>query len=47
MRERREIVGYDVEAVEAWIRDNTEGLQPPFEWVRLEGGHSNLTYSLT
>ena len=47
MRERLEIVGYDVEAVEAWIRDNTEGLQPPFEWVRLEGGHSNLTYSLT
>lgn len=41
-----EIVGYEVAAVEEWIRDNTQGLEPPFEWTRLEGGHSNLTYSL-
>lgn len=40
-------MGYDVPAVEAWIAENCEGLTPPFEWVRLEGGHSNLTYSLT
>ena len=37
-----EIVGYEVAAVEEWIRDNTQGLEPPFEWTRLEGGHSNL-----
>ena len=35
--------GYKVEAVEAWIKDNTE-LVPPLAWTRLEGGHSNLTY---
>ena len=46
MSEGDEIVGYDVAAVEHWIRENTEGLEPPFEWTRLEGGHSNLTYSL-
>lgn len=38
--------GYDVPAVEAWIKDNIATLDPPFEWTRLEGGHSNLTYAL-
>lgn len=38
--------GYDVPAVEAWISDNVESLQPPFVWTQLEGGHSNLTYAL-
>ena len=38
--------GYRVKAVEAWIRENIDGLTPPFEWTRLEGGHSNLTYRL-
>jgi aminoglycoside phosphotransferase (APT) family kinase protein len=42
-----EIMGYDVPAVEAWISENCEGLTPPFVWEQLEGGHSNLTYSLT
>lgn len=42
----REAEGYDVPVVEAWIEANTEGLTPPFEWTRLEGGHSNLTYLL-
>jgi aminoglycoside phosphotransferase (APT) family kinase protein len=46
MSESVEIVGYDVAAVEAWISQNIEGLEPPFEWTRLEGGHSNLTYAL-
>jgi aminoglycoside phosphotransferase (APT) family kinase protein len=41
------IEGYDVPAVETWIAEHCEGLRPPFDWVRLEGGHSNLTYSLT
>ncbi len=38
--------GYRVGAVEAWIKDNIDGLTPPFRWTRLEGGHSNLTYRL-
>ena len=42
----REAEGYDIDAVESWVADNVDGLQPPFEWTRLEGGHSNLTYRL-
>jgi aminoglycoside phosphotransferase (APT) family kinase protein len=42
----RSIPGYDVPAVEAWISANIDGLEPPFVWTRLEGGHSNLTYAL-
>jgi len=38
--------GYDVPAVEAWVKDNIEALSPPFVWTRLLGGHSNLTYRL-
>jgi aminoglycoside phosphotransferase (APT) family kinase protein len=38
--------GYDVPAVEAWIRRNVPALQPPLTWTRLLGGHSNLTYQL-
>jgi len=36
--------GYDVARVEQWIDAHVESLSPPFEWTRLEGGHSNLTY---
>ncbi|SVB37037.1 uncharacterized protein METZ01_LOCUS189891, partial [marine metagenome] len=39
--------GYDVAAVETWIKDTISDLTPPFDWLRLEGGHSNLTYKLT
>ncbi len=39
--------GYDVGAVEDWIKANVDSLKPPFEWTRLLGGHSNLTYALT
>ncbi|MGI9326105.1 MAG: phosphotransferase family protein [Pseudomonadales bacterium] len=38
--------GYQQAAVEAWIADNVEGLTPPLQWTRLEGGHSNLTYQI-
>ena len=41
------IPGYDVARVEAWIGDHIPELAPPFHWLRLEGGHSNLTYKLT
>ena len=39
--------GYEVARVESWIREHVESLEPPFEWLRLEGGHSNLTYRLS
>jgi aminoglycoside phosphotransferase (APT) family kinase protein len=39
--------GYDVAAVETWVAEHVPSLQPPFEWTRLLGGHSNLTYRLT
>jgi aminoglycoside phosphotransferase (APT) family kinase protein len=38
--------GYQVTAVEDWVRANVPQLQPPFQWTRLLGGHSNLTYRL-
>jgi aminoglycoside phosphotransferase (APT) family kinase protein len=38
--------GYGVAEVEAWIAENVQALKPPFEWRRLQGGHSNLTYLL-
>jgi aminoglycoside phosphotransferase (APT) family kinase protein len=38
--------GYKVEAVEAWMEENIPSLTAPFTWIRLEGGHSNLTYKL-
>jgi aminoglycoside phosphotransferase (APT) family kinase protein len=36
--------GYDVPAVEAWIKAHVSALSPPLRWTKLEGGHSNLTY---
>lgn len=39
-----EIPGYDVAAVEAWLSEHAPSIKPPFEWTKLEGGHSNLTY---
>jgi aminoglycoside phosphotransferase (APT) family kinase protein len=38
--------GYEIPAVEDWIGRNIAALEPPFQWTRLEGGHSNLTYKL-
>ncbi len=38
--------GYQVSAVEDWVRAEVPELQPPFRWTRLEGGHSNLTYQI-
>jgi aminoglycoside phosphotransferase (APT) family kinase protein len=46
MTEAGPIIGYDIEKVEAWARDHVTSLTPPFNWTRLEGGHSNLTYML-
>lgn len=46
MSDKRTAEGYDIPAVETWISENIPDLSPPFEWTRLEGGHSNLTYQL-
>lgn len=43
---KRQAEGYDVPAVERWMAEHVAGLQGPFAWTRLEGGHSNLTYRL-
>ncbi|MDH3295757.1 MAG: phosphotransferase family protein [Acidimicrobiia bacterium] len=42
-----DVRGFDVPAAEAWISQHVEGLVGPFQWRRLEGGHSNLTYAVT
>ena len=46
MNETSHIQGYKVHAVEAWIGKNIQELAPPFVWIKLEGGHSNLTFLL-
>jgi aminoglycoside phosphotransferase (APT) family kinase protein len=40
----RMLMGIEQDAVEQWVRANVPDLHPPFEWTRLVGGHSNLTY---
>jgi len=42
----RDVAGYDVAAVEAWVTTRLPQLKAPFEWSRLTGGHSNLTYMI-
>ena len=42
----RDVAGFDLAAVEAWMGAQT-CVTPPCAWRRLEGGHSNLTYELT
>jgi aminoglycoside phosphotransferase (APT) family kinase protein len=39
------VVGFDVETVEAWLRTVSD-VKTPLQWSPLPGGHSNLTYSL-
>lgn len=41
-----QLPGYDVPAVEAWLGEHVPSLRRPLTWTQLEGGHSNLTYSL-
>ena len=40
------VLGIEVDAVESWIAARVPELAPPFRWLRLEGGHSNLTYQI-
>lgn len=44
MKTTEPIAGYDIPAVEAWIRAHVPALKPPLVWTRLQGGHSNLTF---
>ncbi len=39
--------GIDVERVTAWLENNVEGATAPFEFAPIEGGRSNLTYTVT
>ncbi len=36
--------GLDIARVSRWLVDNIAGLNPPFEFLPIEGGRSNLTY---
>jgi len=40
------IEGIRLAATEAWIGAHTSEVAPPFEWKRLTGGTSNLTYAI-
>lgn len=39
--------GIDAAPVSAWLAEHVDGLEPPFEYAMIAGGHSNLTYSVT
>ena len=39
--------GFDLERVVPWLLSKCEWLASPFTWVKLAGGHSNLTYRVT
>ena len=41
------VQGFEIPNVEGWIEQNVSHLKPPFDWKKLEGGHSNLTYMLS
>jgi aminoglycoside phosphotransferase (APT) family kinase protein len=43
---REEIEGIRRAETESWIGANTDAVEPPFEWTRLTGGTSNLTYAI-
>jgi aminoglycoside phosphotransferase (APT) family kinase protein len=39
--------GIDGARVEAWFAENVPGAEPPLDFERIAGGHSNLTYRVT
>lgn len=43
----RDVVGFNIPRVEAWIAEYVPTLQAPLRWTRLLGGHSNLTFQIT
>lgn len=42
-----EVRGIHVDRVSAWLAEHIEGVQPPFRFEGIVGGHSNLTYCVT
>src|SRR4029077_5814071 len=36
--------GIDIAGVTAWCESTIDGVNPPLEFIRIKGGHSNLTY---
>lgn len=44
MTDKKSLPGIERSSMERWIANHTETLAPPLQWIRLEGGHSNLTY---
>jgi aminoglycoside phosphotransferase (APT) family kinase protein len=39
--------GIDGAGLEAWFAENVPGAEPPLDFERIAGGHSNLTYRVT
>jgi len=42
-----DVVGIDIPKVTAWLAANVEGAEPPFRFDIIEGGRSNLTFTVT
>jgi aminoglycoside phosphotransferase (APT) family kinase protein len=47
MSEARTVKGIHAPKVTAWLAENVEGAEPPFEFSLITGGHSNLTYKVS
>ncbi len=41
-----EVPGVDVGGITPWLQANVEGIVPPVDFIRIKGGHSNLTYEV-
>jgi aminoglycoside phosphotransferase (APT) family kinase protein len=41
-----EVAGTNVENVTSWISEHIPDVTPPLEFIRIKGGHSNLTYEV-
>jgi aminoglycoside phosphotransferase (APT) family kinase protein len=46
MSGKAKLEGIHRESIEAWLAANVADLRAPFEWIRLTGGTSNLTYAV-
>ena len=42
-----DVRGIHSQRVTAWFQDHIEGVEPPLEFSRIVGGHSNLTFRVT
>lgn len=42
-----DVAGIEVGRVERWVGERVEGMDAPFAFERIKGGHSNLTYRVT